>query len=256
MGNSMSGDTSAVQSVDRALQILAIISDKGESGVTEIATELGVHKSTASRLMSALLEHNMVEQVSERGRFRLGLGLVRLAGQVSASQESVTGSRTITRALATAVGETVNIAVLDGNQVLYLDQVAGNNIMSLRSWIGQVVPTYCTATGKALVAWLEPAARKRTYPEKWVKFTANTITDAKTFENELEQVRQQGFAAASEEIEIGLIAIAAPICDSHGDVIATVAVSGPAFRITPDRIDTIAEQVMQAAHQLSGKADI
>jgi len=140
--------------------------------------------------------------------------------------------------------------------VLYLDQVAGNNIMSLRSWIGQVVPTYCTATGKALVAWLEPAARKRTYPEKWVKFTANTITDAKTFENELEQVRQQGFAAASEEIEIGLIAIAAPIRDSHGDVIATVAVSGPAFRITPDRIDTIAEQVMQAAHQLSGKADI
>jgi IclR family transcriptional regulator, acetate operon repressor len=106
MGNTNLAESSSVQSVDRALMILEILAQRGESGVTEIAADLGVHKSTASRLMTALLNRGLVDQVSDRGRYRLGLGLVRLAGSVTSSLDAVSGSRAVTKALATEVGET------------------------------------------------------------------------------------------------------------------------------------------------------
>ena len=151
MGNTNLAESSSVQSVDRALMILEILAQRGESGVTEIAADLGVHKSTASRLMSALLNRGLVDQVSDRGRYRLGLGLVRLAGSVTSSLDAVSGSRAVTKALATEVGETVNIAVLDNNRVLYVDQVIGPSMVSMRSWLGQSVPTHCNA-----IRFIEP----------------------------------------------------------------------------------------------------
>lgn len=147
--------------------ILEILAQRGESGVTEIAADLGVHKSTASRLMSALLNRGLVDQVSDRGRYRLGLGLVRLAGSVTSSLDAVSGSRAVTKALATEVGETVNIAVLDNNRVLYVDQVIGPSMVSMRSWLGHSVPTHCTASGKVLTAWLDESDRISARPSSW-----------------------------------------------------------------------------------------
>ena len=258
MGNSAlagNSETSAVQSVDRALTILQVLSDRGESGVTEIANELGIHKYTASRLLSALVDHELVEQVAERGRFRLGMGIVRLAGQVSASLEPVAGSRAVTKALALSVEESVNICVLDGNQALYVDQVMGSNMTATRSWIGIRLPAHASATGKALTAWLDEDARKAARPTKWVKLMPRTIMTAEALEKELALTRKRGWALAVEEYEPSLVGIAAPIRDAHGEVVATVAVSGPAYRITPDRYNNIAQQVMDAALKLSGKAD-
>ena len=255
MGNSATAENSSVQSVDRALQILNILADRGECGVTEIAFELGIHKSTASRLLSELLTHELVEQINDRGRYRLGLGLVRLAGHVTASLEPVSGSRNITRALAAAVGETVNISVLDGNQVLYVDQVTGPTIVAMRSWIGNRVGTHCTSTGKALTAWLDEPARIAARPDRWIQYMPNTIMNAKDLERELANVRERGWALAVEEMEPGLVAIAAPLRDPYGEVVATLAVSGPAYRITPDRYEDIAQQVVEAARKLSGKVE-
>ena len=175
MGNTHLAEASSVQSVDRALTILEILAQRGESGVTEIAADLGVHKSTASRLMTALLNRGLVDQVSDRGRYRLGLGIVRLAGAVTSSLDAVSGSRAVTKALAAEVGETVNIAVLDNNRVLYVDQVIGPSKVSMRSWLGQSVPTHCTATGKVLTAWLEKSERLAARPESWKQLTHNTI---------------------------------------------------------------------------------
>ena len=126
MGNTHLADSSSVQSVDRALTILEILAQRGESGVTEIAADLGVHKSTASRLMTALLNRGLVDQVSDRGRYRLGLGLVRLAGSVTSSLDAVSGSRAVTKALAIEVGETVNIAVLITTESYMLIKLSGH----------------------------------------------------------------------------------------------------------------------------------
>jgi DNA-binding IclR family transcriptional regulator len=252
MGNTHLTDNSSVQSVDRAISILEILADRGEMGVSEVAAELGVHKSTASRLMSSLLTHGLVEQISDRGRYRLGLGLVRLAGSVTSSLDVVSGSREVTKALASQVGETVNIAVLDNKQVLYVDQVMGPSMVSMRSWLGQSVPTHCTASGKVLTAWLDKPARISSRPDSWKKLAPNTITSVEALELELEQVRQNGFAVAYQEMETDFVAVAAPIRNEHDEVTAALVISGPASRLKPEEFERLGHIVKLSAAKLSG----
>src|SRR5688500_4839285 len=118
------GDVAGVQSVDRALTILEHLARSGEAGVTEIAAELGVHKSTAFRLVATLESHRLVEQAGDRGRYALGVGLLRLAGATTARLDLVQESRPVCRQLAADTGETVNLTVLAEHSALYLDQVA------------------------------------------------------------------------------------------------------------------------------------
>ena len=250
MGNKNSNSTSPVQSVDRALEILEILSKKSEAGVTEISHIIGVHKSTISRLIDALVKRGLVEQISERGKFRLGIGLIKLAGIASAQLDSVIQSRPIAKELAIRFGETVTIATLDGKQVLYVDQIAGPNSISMRTWVGQRVPTHATATGKVLTAWLPDKSRAALRPTKWIKYAKNTLTDSKKLEAELTQVRKQGFATAIEELEAELVAIAAPIQNSHKEVVAALAISGPAFRLTKREIPAISQALIAAATKI------
>jgi len=252
MGNKHLAENGSVQSVDRAISILEILADRGETSISEVAAELGVHKSTASRLMSSLLTHGLVEQISDRGRYRLGLGLVRLAGSVTSSLDVVSGSRDVTKALASQVGETVNIAVLDNKQVLYVDQVMGPSMVSMRSWLGQSVPTHCTASGKVLTAWLDKTSRVSSRPDSWKKLAPNTITSVDALEQELEQVRQNGFAVAYQEMETDFVAVAAPIRNEHDEVTAALVISGPASRLKPEDFDSLGQIVKLSAARLSG----
>ncbi|MFP5347088.1 MAG: IclR family transcriptional regulator, partial [Actinomycetes bacterium] len=124
-----SAGAQSVQSVERAMTILEQLASAGECGVTEIAAALGVHKSTAFRLLSTLERGGLVEQSTERGKYRLGLGLVRLAGATTARLDLVRQARAVCRQLAASTGETVNIAVLSGMSALYLDQAAGTSAL-------------------------------------------------------------------------------------------------------------------------------
>ncbi|MET0237538.1 MAG: helix-turn-helix domain-containing protein, partial [Kibdelosporangium sp.] len=126
-----------VQSVDRALAILDILALRGEAGVTEIAAELEVHKSTAFRLVATLESHGLVEQTEDRGKYRLGVGLLRLAGATTARLDVVQEARSICRKLAADTNETVNVAVLADHSALYLDQVAGSSALQSHNWVGQ-----------------------------------------------------------------------------------------------------------------------
>lgn len=242
---------SPVQSVDRALELLEVLAQKGEAGVTELAQAIDVHKSTASRLIHALEQRGLVQQIGERGRYRLGLGILKLAGAASAQSDAVTLARPVAQDLATQVGETVNLAVLSGNEVLYVDQVAGPKALSMRAWVGQRVPVYCTATGKVLTAWLSEKDKQLAMPIKFNKFTDSTIILLNEFETELARVRKNGFATAIEEMESGLIAVAAPVRNAHQEVIAALVVSGPEFRITKNRIKEISVKVINAAQKIS-----
>ena len=250
MGNKISNSTSPVQSVDRALEILEILSEKSEAGVTEIAQIIGVHKSTVSRLIDALVRRGLVEQISDRGKFKLGLGLIKLAGSASAQLDSVMQARPLAKALAEKFGETVNIATLDGKEVLYLDQVVSPNTISMRTWVGKRVPAHATATGKVLTAWLPEKNRVDLIPRKWVKLAKNTITDPKRLEAELAEVRKNGFAVAIDELEEELIAIAAPIKNSHKEVVAAIAISGPAFRMHKKEFPNISKALIEAAQKI------
>ena len=150
-----------VQSVDRALVILEVLARAGAAGVTEIAAELGVHKSTAFRLVATLEAHRLVEQVDDRGKYRLGVGVLRLAGATTARLDVVQEARSVCRRLAADTGETVNVAVLSESSALYLDQVAGSSALQSHNWVGQRIPLHATSNGKVLLAGLDPSAPRR-----------------------------------------------------------------------------------------------
>ena len=256
LGRSMMGtpgreDAGPVQSVDRAVAILEILARDGEAGVTEVARELGVHKSTASRLLAALDRRELVSQDTARGRFRLGVGLVRLAGAAGRSLDVVQESRPVCRALARQEGETVNLAILSGRDALYLDQVAGPAALSPHNWAGQRIPLHATSDGKVLLAYLSQAELARCLTPPLRRFTDRTITTLDELSPVLAEVRQRGFATAVDELEAGLTAIAAPVRNEEGRVVASISASGPSFRIPADRIGQVAESVRRAAAEVS-----
>jgi DNA-binding IclR family transcriptional regulator len=245
-------DAGPIQSVDRAVAILEILARDGDAGVTEIAAELGVHKSTASRLLAALDRRELVAQDSARGRFRLGVGIVRLAGAVGRGLDVVRESRPVCQALAGQVGETVNLAILSGRDALYLDQVAGPAALSPHNWAGQRIPLHATSDGKVLLAYLPAAqAEECLAAAPLPRFTEHTITDAGELTKILAEVRLRGYATAVEELEAGLTAVAAPVRTFEGRVIASISASGPSFRIPADRIAELAESVRRAAAEIS-----
>jgi DNA-binding IclR family transcriptional regulator len=244
-------DSGPVQSVDRAVSILEILARDGEAGVTDIARELGVHKSTASRLLAALDRRELVAQDSSRGRFRLGVGLIRLAGAAGVRLDLVQESRPVCQVLARSVGETVNIAVLSGRDALYLDQVAGPAALSSHNWAGQRIPLHATSDGKVLLAYLPSSEAAECLSSPLRRITEHTITDPAELSDVLATVRTDGYATAVDELEAGLTAVAAPIRNAEGAVVASISASGPSFRIPPDRIPVIVAAVCQAATDIS-----
>jgi DNA-binding IclR family transcriptional regulator len=239
-----------VQSVDRALTILGILARLGEAGVTEIAGELAVHKSTAFRLVATLESHGMVEQNEDRGKYRLGVGVLRLAGATTARLDVVQEARPICRKLAADSGETVNIAVLSDRSALYLDQVAGQSALQSHNWVGQHIPLHATSNGKVLLSGLSSEEVDQRVP-RLPAYTPGTVTSRARLRRELAEVREQGYAVAVDELEVGLTAIAAPIRNAHGDVIASLSVSGPTFRIGETRVKELVPAVVDASDEVS-----
>jgi DNA-binding IclR family transcriptional regulator len=239
-----------VQSVDRALAILDCLARMGEAGVTELAAELGVHKSTAFRLATTLESRRLVEQTTDRGKYRLGVGILRLAGATTARLDIVQEARPVCRALAAATGETVNIAVLSDHSALYLDQVAGSSALQPHNWVGQHIPLHATSNGKVLLSGLGADAVD-TRVGDLTRYTSQTVTNRAQLHEELDRVQAQGYAVAVDELEVGLTAAAAPIRNVHGDVIASMSVSGPSFRMPEETLADVVERLTEAALEVS-----
>jgi DNA-binding IclR family transcriptional regulator len=240
-----------VQSVDRALTILEILAAKGEAGVTEVAAELGVHKSTAFRLVAALENKGLVEQLADRGKYRLGFGIVRLAGAATAQLDLAQEGRRTCEELAADLGETVNIAIMDGDRAVNISQVRGPAAISSHNWVGRGTPLHATSSGKVLLAYAPDPVRKVALSRDLQRFTSATVVDPDVLQRELDLTLERGWGSTVEEYEVGLNAVAAPVRDGDGEVVAAVSVAGPAFRMAPDGFENIARQVVAGAAELS-----
>ena len=240
-----------VQSVDRALTILEILAAKGEAGVTEVAAELGVHKSTAFRLVAALENKGLVEQLADRGKYRLGFGIVRLAGAATAQLDLAHEGRRTCEELAADLGETVNIAIMDGERAVNISQVRGPAAISSHNWVGRGTPLHATSSGKVLLAFAPDSVRKVALSRDLQRFTSATITDPDVLQRELDLTLERGWGSTVEEYEIGLSALAAPVRDGDGDVVAAVSVAGPSFRMPPESFEDTARRVVAGADDLS-----
>lgn len=252
MHNRADTGASTVQSVDRAVTILELLAQHGALGVTRLAGELAVHKSTASRLVAALERRGLVEQVADRGHYRLGAGIIRLAGATDARLDLVDAARPVCRRLAELTGETVNVAVLSAGAALYVEQEAGGGRHSGYNWVGQRIPLHATSNGKVLICELTVLERDELFGEL-VAYTPSTVTDRDMLERELQTVAQDGYAVAVDELDVGLTALAAPIRDARDLIIGSMSVSGPTFRFDAGRRAEVLQWLLGAAREVSAR---
>jgi len=251
MSNITPSEPFVVQSVDRAVSVLVILARMGEAGVTEIAGELGVHKSTAFRLLATLESRGLAEQNVARGKYRLGFGVVNLASAVTASLDLNRVSRTVCQALARDVGETVNLATHDGDSVINLDQVMGSSAVTTVNWVGKRNPLHATSSGKVFLAHMPAEDLDGHLAQPLPRFTPSTTTDPDDLRAQLGAIRANGYAFTVEELEIGLNAVAAPIRSFEGIVVAALSASGPAYRLTRDSMIGVARKTVLAAATIS-----
>ena len=240
-------NTRNVQSADRALSILAAFSEaRPELGVSELAAELGLHKSTVSRLLATLEGRGLVRRVGER--FSPGAELARL-GALAVRGLAVVGlAEEPLERLAAETGETVNLAIREADRALNVHQVQTSHVIGVGDWTGRAAPLHCTANGKVLLAF-----GGGELPRDLPALTDRTITDPRTLRDELARVRENGYALAVEELEVGLHAAAAPIFGSSGASVAAVSVSGPAYRLPETRLRAVAELCVRVADDVSAR---
>lgn len=244
--------TSAVQSVGRAIRILELVAEHPDQlGVTELGRRIGVHKATAFRLVSTLAQAGLVERAPGTDAYRPGFGLVRLATTALADLDVVRQARPVLERLAEETQETVNLAVLEGDEVVNIDQVAGSHAVLNVNWVGRRTPLHCTSNGKVLLAHLPEPEWDRFLRSPLERRTPRTITDPAALRIQLRRARTLGYAYTREELEVGLNAVAAPVRGPSGEVVAAVSVAGPAYRVTRKRIPELARAVVKAGAGIS-----
>jgi len=242
---------SSLQSVDRALQVLELLAAWGTGGVSELAAEIGVHKSTAFRLLGALEAREMVQQDAERGKYRLGFGLVRLSRRVNVQLDLTEQARPLTDRLAQGLGESINVAVLREQYAVNVVQSRGQASVVSQNWIGQLTPLHATSSGKVLLAHLDPVQQDQLLDHGLPRFTPRTHNDPAVLKEELQTILRDGHAVSYGELEDGLNAAAVPVRGEDGKVIAALSASGPAYRLSPERLGEVLTELVDTAAKLS-----
>lgn len=246
-----------VQSVDRTLMILEELSKyKNGCGVTELSNALSLHKSTTHRLLTSLLNRGFVKQDIVTNNYQLGGKLLLLAGALLDSIDIRNIARPYIQELSRNTGEVVHLAVLDGDEAIYIDKVESSHQNNLRlySQIGKRVPLHCTGVGKALLCGMEFNRIKEILKEEdMYKYTPNTIDNYVDFEIELNKIKEQGYGFDEIEHEEGIRCVAAPIYDHHQKVVASISIAGPTLYITLERVPELVEQITQTAKKISNQ---
>ena len=252
MRDALPQGTYKVQALDRAFAVLDLL---GESetplGLAQVAASLQLHKSTAHRSLMVLERSALIERTQEN-RFRLGLKLYELGSRAVEQSDLRTRIHPFFRRLSVQVGETVHLSMLQKTSIVYLDKIEPNRRVCMNSKIGTSNPVYCTAMGKAMLAFQSEHIIEETIAKMhFARYTPKTLCSRETLLKYLERVRRRGYAIDDEEIELGTRCIGAPIFDEGHRIIAAVSVSGSSSRITAQSVPQIAEQLMRCCRVIS-----
>lgn len=247
-GRTGAGAAGGVQSIERAFDLLEMLADAdGALGLSELAAVSGLPLPTVHRLMRTLVNRGYVRQEASR-RYTLGSRLIRL-GEIS-SRMLGTWLRPFLNQLVRTTGETANLAMLDGDEVVYIAQVPSPHSMRMFTEPGRRVRPHCTAVGKALMAELEPGeARALLERDGMPAYTPTTITDPDLLIAHLEVIRKQGFAVDEGEQEIGVRCFAVAVPDAPGSL--AISTSGPQARMTDDAAARIVPALKRTAREIS-----
>lgn len=253
-----SADPYQLQSLDRAVALLDLLGEsEGPLGLADVCERMALHKSTAHRALMVLERCGLIERTPEN-RFRLGLKLYELGSRAVEQIDLRARVHPWFRRLSAQVGETVHLGVLQKTSVVYLDKVEpSNRRVWLSSRIGASNPVYCTAMGKAMLAFLpEEAAVEIIGKIRFTRLTHRTLMTPEALKRSLDRVRRRGYAIDDEEAEEGVRCIGAPIMNEAGHPMAAVSISGPTSRITQQSVPGIAEHLLRCCREISASLGV
>ena len=245
-------DVHGVQSIERALDIIeAVAANKNSSVLTEIAEKVGLHKSTAYRIISTLMHRSYLKKNAD-GTYKIGLKLIEAVSYYIDSLELQTEVRPYIAQITAKFGLTSHLGILEGDKVVYIEKMDIFSNIKLYSQIGLRMHAYCSSLGKCLLAnFSNTQLRSIMGRTEFTRFTPNTITTIEALQKEIDSVRQRGWAIDDEEFEIGHRCIGAPVYDYRGDIIAAISASGSTTILTDERIPEIVEYLKQTAAEIS-----
>ncbi|MCO5970542.1 IclR family transcriptional regulator [Actinoallomurus soli] len=240
-------------SLRRALAVLGYLRDNAGRPVplTRIAEDLGMSKSTVLRLSAPLLEEDLLARDHETGWFRLGHGSLRLGQAYLSSIDVRAVAAEPLRRLQRAVRETCHLVLYDAPDVVYIDKVENEHNVRMASRVGSRAPAYCTAVGKAVLAWLDEDAFRLIVEAGMPPITEKTVTDPKALRAELEWIRRRGYSIDDRENEPEVRCVAAAVFDHTDQAVAALSVSGLTSRMTPVRVREVGPLVVRTAAEIS-----
>ena len=244
----------SVQSLDRAFDLLEALAGGEELGVTELAHRTELVPSTAHRLLGTLVKRGYVAHSADSGRYRLGYKVAEIAGGL---EQGLARLRAVTRPhlerISEQTGETVNLVVLEGDRVVYVDQVEGTRRVRMFTAVGTAAMAHTTGAGKAIMAYGPPGAVVALYGgrEPLERLTPSTLVTVAALEQDFARIRARGYALDEEEHELGVGCIAAPVFDEAARPVAAISVSGPRTRILQGDTGELAVLLVRHAGEAS-----
>lgn len=236
-----------IEAVENALRLLLMLRGRTQLRVTEVSDELGVARSTAHRLLSTVAHYGFVRHDAVNRVYRPGPVLVELALASAGHSDIRQLAKPHLERLAAALHETVNLVVLEGGDVRFIDGVESDQPVRVTLRTGTRFPAHSTSSGKVLLAALPRDRVRALYPEGPGRVTEHTISDMTRLEAELDAVRRNGYATNMDENEIGLHAVAVAITDRAGTAVAAVVVAAPAARLGPMQIPDLVTALKASA---------
>lgn len=240
----------SVRAVERALDILLCFTrDKPILSLTEISEQVSMHKSTIHRLLATLESKRFITRDKSTGLYQLGFLFVEFASTMLNGLDVQRWALPYLQQLSIQYGETVDLAILNNDHVVYLQVVESSNRIKIAAAVGQHLPAFCTATGKAFLAYLPEDQVRAILDQGMTKYTQHTLISHEAIFQNLRET-QSGFAISQEEYEIDINAVAAPITDASGYPIAVVAVVGPSYRMSFDRMIEVGQMIKNTARAI------
>lgn len=220
---------STMQSLDRALSILETLSEEEELGLTAISNLVHLNKTTTYRIISALKDNGYIKQGKNR-KYSLTFKMFRLGNRTVQKFDFMSEAKRFLIKLASEVDQVIHLVIQDGSQILYVDKYTPSKKTSImkKSVVGKRAPMYCTAAGKAILAFQSEDKIKKVWDEtEIIKYTSRTIISYETFLQDLKRIRKNGYSTEFEEYQLGVYCIGTPFYNLHGDIVGAISISIP-----------------------------
>jgi DNA-binding IclR family transcriptional regulator len=247
----MSNDELPNDSISKALKTLQLLGDRGAIRVSELSRELNIAASTAHRLLNILRAHAFAEQDTRSRRYVLGPAAVRLALNARGDQGLISAARPHLEQLCAEINETVNLVVLDGADVIFIDGVEARQPLRIATRTGARIPAYAAAGGKVLLACLPTASVQSRYSKGLDQITPFTITDLNVLERDLEATRQAGFGINLGEHLLEINGVAVTVEGAAGTTIAALTVATPSSRWNKEELEELAPRMKEISNQIT-----